>query len=388
MPHGYAATCNCPPGAEGKVPGTSAFRPPGRTDLALNNFCVILGFCITYRSREASIIQAQPPAAGAAVGITTAAASCAKQSQTWADRGTWGNGASGRPIVQNEPNLPAVGIPTIPLLHYSSIPIRCRLCETKPNLGRMGYLGDGAWGANRAKRSQFRGVRLGPEGEMCKTNPIPGGAGWDEAAGARDAGEMCRTKPISEGVSGVTRRVLSESCETNPICPRPKDGPASEGASVVSPGDKRAKRSQFVWARYGEQLPDRKGVMTNMTREWARQNEANFGRSFKCKVSSVKSGKPGGQPSGGLLLQTLHFALSAERRLPQADRAKQSQFSADRPLAAPLGSAAGAGAATNAPNKPNSSWSNLSPAIDSGEMPSSDVLSCGSYMAQATGGPL
>jgi hypothetical protein len=41
------------------------------------------------------------------------------------------------------------------------------------------------------------------------------------------------------------------------------------------------------------------------------QNEPNFGESFKCKVSSVKSGKPGVEPweSSYFRLYTPHFKL-------------------------------------------------------------------------------
>jgi hypothetical protein len=41
---------------------------------------------------------------------------------------------------------------------------------------------------------------------------------------------------------------------------------------------------------------------------------------FKCEVSSVKSGRPGGQPSA-----SSYFKLPAERRLPKTYRTKQSQ---------------------------------------------------------------
>jgi len=128
-----------------KVSGTSACRPPGRADRAMHNFCVILDFCITYRSREASIIQGWPPAAVAAVGIATAAASYAKQTQTWADWETWGNGASGRPIVQNEANF-----------RPEEAPARDaeQMCKTNPI----------SEGGSSVKRQVLN--------ESCKTNPI------------------------------------------------------------------------------------------------------------------------------------------------------------------------------------------------------------------------
>jgi len=77
--------------------------------------------------------------------------------------------AAQRPIVQNEPNSrlcrgdEAWGqlCETKPIRNKSGVdaqPTKRRLCKTKPNLGRLGYLGDGDGGAHcakHAKRSQF-----------------------------------------------------------------------------------------------------------------------------------------------------------------------------------------------------------------------------------------
>jgi hypothetical protein len=57
---------------------------------------------------------------------------------------------------------------------------------------------------------------------MCKTNPIPGGAGWDGATGTWDAGQSCKTNPIGEEVSSLKCQGSSESCKTNPICGSPR----------------------------------------------------------------------------------------------------------------------------------------------------------------------
>jgi hypothetical protein len=38
-----------------------------------------------------------------------------------------------------------------------------------------------------------------PPSRLCKTNPISGGAGWDEGPGAWDTGQSCKTNPISAG---------------------------------------------------------------------------------------------------------------------------------------------------------------------------------------------
>jgi hypothetical protein len=64
--------------------------------------------------------------------------------------------------------------------HRLDAPLR----ETKPNLGKMGHLGDGA-----------------PErGMSCETKPIrPGGAGRDGAWGTWGVGQMRQTNPIGPG---------------------------------------------------------------------------------------------------------------------------------------------------------------------------------------------
>ena len=112
-------------------------------------------------------------------------------------------------------------------------------CTNEANLGRAGW--DGAAGARDAGQMcetnpicgsrQRSGLR-----RLCKTNPIPGGAGRDGAAGAWDAGQMCETNPISRlriadwiqrdcrgadqpspGPVVQTNQIgRSELCETNP----------------------------------------------------------------------------------------------------------------------------------------------------------------------------
>jgi hypothetical protein len=80
--------------------------------------------------------------------------------------------------VRNEPNFRRPRYPTIPIFHYSSVPVRCRLCKTT-QLGRSG----GARRANvrnepnfaDAERDGTTGAR--DEGQSCETNPIRTGAG-------------------------------------------------------------------------------------------------------------------------------------------------------------------------------------------------------------------
>jgi hypothetical protein len=158
---------------------------------------------------------------------------------------------------------PAGGIPSIPLFYHSPIPVRCyrakrtqfgwsaaaaeaemrktnpiseevsslkcqvssESCKTNPIPGAAGW--DGASGATDA-------------GKMRKTNPIPGGTGWNGAAGAWDAGRTCKTKPIS--TAPVAGR---QSCRTKPICTAPA-AQTAHLSRIPTPGeDKRAKQSQF-----------------------------------------------------------------------------------------------------------------------------------------------
>jgi hypothetical protein len=109
-------------------------------------------------------------------------AKCAKRTQ------------SGGQIVRNKPNLGRGGRREPPIFryfHHSTIPVRCRLCETNPDLGRQGNLGDGGSGrailrnkansvtdrrgrrgVNRAKQSQFP-WQPGRGTQSRQTKPIP-----------------------------------------------------------------------------------------------------------------------------------------------------------------------------------------------------------------------
>jgi len=74
-------------------------------------------------------------------------------------------------------------------------------------------------------------------GERGETNPIPGNAGRDGAAGAWNAGKMCKTNPIRPGLgrSRVPRRAKDAK--------RTQFGPAWAGLGHGRAKD--AKRTQF-----------------------------------------------------------------------------------------------------------------------------------------------
>jgi hypothetical protein len=93
-------------------------------------------------------------------------------------------GPSPDPIVRNKPNfagrpspwsskyakrtqfrpLRPSTAPITAILHHSTIPTPRRLCQTKPNLGTLGYLGS----------------RTRDAGQMRQTKPIPD-SGWDRS---------------------------------------------------------------------------------------------------------------------------------------------------------------------------------------------------------------
>jgi hypothetical protein len=91
-----------------------------------------------------------------------------------------------KPIVRNKPirrgvgREPVLSLPKERPTHSLSLraaSTKSQSRETKPNLGRMGHLGDGASGeANCAKQTQFRALPggMGPRrAKMRKTKPIP-----------------------------------------------------------------------------------------------------------------------------------------------------------------------------------------------------------------------
>jgi hypothetical protein len=85
-------------------------------------------------------------------------------------------------------------------------------------------------------------------GRLCKTNPISGGAGWDEAPGPWDTGQTCKTNPIWLVGGGSGGRNARN--EPNFRRPRYPLFPYSTVPAFQSDAD-RAKRSQFRRGRMG-----------------------------------------------------------------------------------------------------------------------------------------
>jgi hypothetical protein len=157
---------------------------------------------------------------------------------------------------------------------------------------------------------------------MCKTNPV-----WLVGRGPRGTNVQNEPNlpPATLGLAGpiVQNKANSRRC-------RMGRGPGDGGRGV-----KCAKRSQFRAAPGRRGLGDegRGGQSCKTKPIWPPvsgngrapagmgplpgsivQNEANFGRSFKCNVSSVKSGKTGFESSGSSCfeLHTSNFRRNAD----------------------------------------------------------------------------
>jgi len=178
---------------------------------------------------------------------------------------------SGR-TAQNKPNLAGVkcakrsqfrraGRPAeYPAFHYSIIPpsrseaycakrtqflgvracLEAELRKTKPNLGRMGHLGDTVPGRGQSCKTNPIWPRTGKQGhgwsKSCETNPISG------QPGAGDA-RLCKTNPIWL----VGRRPGGANAQNEP-----NSGPAGRDTAWGT-RDERAKQTQFPsGAAWGE----------------------------------------------------------------------------------------------------------------------------------------
>ncbi len=94
-------------------------------------------------------------------------------------RGTWRSGFLGQKR----------GYPSILLFHHSSIPIRCRSCETKPISSRISDCG---LGTDLRRDACPAACRLGPaQGEMCETKPILEGVSREDRSFKCEAGGAC-----------------------------------------------------------------------------------------------------------------------------------------------------------------------------------------------------
>ena len=123
---------------------------------------------------------------------------------------------------------PAGAIPSIPLFYHSTIPVRCRSCQTKP----IGPCTD-LKGADRLGRKRGR-----CQGQMCETKPIPtrsdvaASTVWERSYEEFDTQQastkQSQLKPIAtrramgEGRQGSRWRWQDASCETKPVSGVPR----------------------------------------------------------------------------------------------------------------------------------------------------------------------
>jgi hypothetical protein len=123
-------------------------------------------------------------------------------------RGPGGRGCKTNPISGS---WPAGGIPSIPLFYHSTIQARYRLCKTNPIPGGAGW--DGAWGTRGdcAKRSQFGGVSGGDaqptKSRLCETKPNLGGLGQVGKGGHRVRGGFAGKWNVRNEPNSRRRRV-------------------------------------------------------------------------------------------------------------------------------------------------------------------------------------
>jgi hypothetical protein len=184
-----------------------------------------------------------------------------------------------RPIVRNKANLagrpgprrancakrsqfPAGrDTPTIPIFHYSSIPVRCRLCKTKPIPAGPGGMGPRERGAIVQNEPNF-GERTGRGREpVVQTKPICPtrteiGTGRRSHQRRGRLGTLRQTNPICDrragktiakarGLDDATRQAASAPNKAN-LARRRVWTRAGKAVGTAADGTHRAKQSQFA----------------------------------------------------------------------------------------------------------------------------------------------
>ncbi len=115
---------------------------------------------------------------------------CAKRTQFRPSAQEWARGAGpGGPDGQKMQNEPNSSIADCGFrIGGTDFRRRCRSYKTNPICSA----------APGGPPSPLDPPASPPPSRLCKTNPIPGGAGWDGATGAWDARQSCKTNPISK----------------------------------------------------------------------------------------------------------------------------------------------------------------------------------------------
>jgi len=129
-----------------------------------------------------------------------------------------------------------------------------RLCKTKPNLGKLGYLRDGTWEPCCAKQTQFLPRWVAGAGRLCKTNPISLASLAPEEQNVRNKPNFPPAGQAGGAVAGtnhakqtqfpaVGQTPKSGFRKTKPILPAVPGGSGPQGHGTQ---DKCAKRSRFA----------------------------------------------------------------------------------------------------------------------------------------------
>jgi hypothetical protein len=116
--------------------------------------------------------------------------------------------------------------------------------KTKPNLGRMGHLGDAVPGRGRS----------------CKTKPIPRQRQAGRSPGAGDAGQLRQTNPICRGRAENTIVKAKGLGDMPPVTGARARNKANSSPGPALAGARRPKRTQFGWSDGG---PEREMRKTN-----------------------------------------------------------------------------------------------------------------------------
>jgi hypothetical protein len=135
----------------------------------------------------------------------------------------------------------------------------CRRRQTKPNLGRMGDLGDGISGTHIVRNKPISARHLGRSGPFVSKEPNP----------ARRGEHAKQTQSASAGPP------LATECA--------KQTQSDPAASVVG-----VKQSQFREGWIDAQVPYRKGIMTVLTHRWPQENKANSQAGSQGRVCQTK----------------------------------------------------------------------------------------------------
>ena len=138
-----------------------------------------------------------------------------------------------------------------------------------------------------------------------RTKPIPGGAGWDTAAGTWDTGKMCETNPICRSRQQAGGPIVQNE--------------PNLGKSGLDPGADCAKQTQFAADGQGRPSSRPKALAMPPLRGQLRQTNPIWRRGLSYGTNPIPgSWRPAQYPP-------FHYAIIPPFQ-PYADCAKRTQF--------------------------------------------------------------